>query len=116
MVKVVYCVCLVVDGKFLDIYWLFWVKKISFNLKLNIINELLYVIYVRCICVVRICVFIIFNGFIFMYCNCIYDKWLWCVLVKKDIYVYWIYLIVYGYFIIDFLIDFFLILGNVKFV
>lgn len=64
-------------------------KQISSNSKPNTINELLYAIYVRCTRGVRIRVFIILNGFIFMHCNCIYDKWPWCVLVKKDIHAYW---------------------------
>lgn len=64
-------------------------KQISSNSKPNTINELLYAMYVRCTRAVRIRVFIILNGFIFMHCNCIYDKWPWCVLVKKDIHAYW---------------------------
>lgn len=111
-----HCACSVADGKLSDTHWSFRAKKISFNSKPNTTNELLYAIYVRCTRAVRIRVFIILNGFIFMHCNCIYDKWPWCVLVKKDVHAYWIYSTAHGYLIIDSLIDFFLILGNAKFV
>lgn len=88
-------------------------KQISSNSKPNTINELLYAIYARCTRAVRIRVFIILNGFIFMHCNCIYDKWPWCVLVKRYTCIL-IYSTAHGYLIIDSLNEFFN-LGERKF-